>query len=122
MSRSASTPAWAAEGCEIANFEGFYLGQSPLVSAAFWASDHLSKRSRSVDPLSGTVARNAHVEAKLNHPLSALTPAKARRWTRTAWSATVRRARTRRHGAPPPPSSSSSSLSSAGGRSWFPPR
>jgi hypothetical protein len=47
----------AAQGCEIPNFKGSYLGRFPLVSADFWTSDHLSERSRSVDALSGTRAR-----------------------------------------------------------------
>ena len=45
----------AAKACEIP--KGSYLGRPPLVSADFWTSDHLSERSRSVDPFSGTIAR-----------------------------------------------------------------
>ena len=38
----------AAQGCELLNFQGSYLGQFPLVSAHFWTSDHLSSSSRTV--------------------------------------------------------------------------
>ena len=53
----ARDPAWAAQGCEILNFQGSYLGQFPLVSAHFWTSDHLSSSSRKVDPFSDTFDR-----------------------------------------------------------------
>jgi len=56
----------AAKESENSNFKGSYLGRFPLVSADFWTSDHLSERSRSVDPFFGT-----HVEATLNHPFAA---------------------------------------------------
>ena len=42
--------ARAAKESEIPNFKGSYLGHFPLVSADFWTSDHLSERSRSMDP------------------------------------------------------------------------
>ena len=41
----------AGRGCDVPNFKGSELGRFPLVSAAFWTSDHLSERSRSVDVL-----------------------------------------------------------------------
>ena len=47
----------AGKGCENPNFKGSYLGRSPLVSADFWTSDHLSERFRSVNVVSGTRAR-----------------------------------------------------------------
>ena len=49
--------ARAGKESEIPNFQGSYLGRFPLVSADFWASDHLSERSRSVDAFSGMRAR-----------------------------------------------------------------
>ena len=49
--------AWAAQGCEILNFQGSYLGQFLLVSADFWTSDHLSSSSRKVDAFSDTFDR-----------------------------------------------------------------
>ena len=49
--------ARAAKESEIPNFKGSYLGRFPLVSADFWTSDHLSKRSRSMDAFPGTCAR-----------------------------------------------------------------
>ena len=50
-------PAWAAQGCEILNFQGSYLGQFRLVSAHFWTGDHLSSGSRKVDAFSDTIDR-----------------------------------------------------------------
>ena len=47
----------AAQGCEIPNFKGSYLGRFPLVSADFWTSDHLSEWSRRVGAFPGTRAR-----------------------------------------------------------------
>ena len=49
--------ARAGQESEIPNFKGSFLGRFPLVSADFWTSDHLLKRSRSVDAFSGTRAR-----------------------------------------------------------------
>ena len=48
----------AGKESEIPNFKGSYLGRFPLVLADFWTSDHLSERSRSVDAVSGTRARD----------------------------------------------------------------
>ena len=53
----ADAPCGAAKESEIPNFKGSDLGHSPLVSADFWTSDHLSERSRSVDAFSVTRAR-----------------------------------------------------------------
>ena len=47
----------AAQGCEILNFQGSYLGQSPLVSAHFWTSDHLSSSIRRVNAFSDRIDR-----------------------------------------------------------------
>ena len=47
----------AAKESEIPNFKGSYLSRFQLVSADFWTSDHLLERSRSVDVVSGTRAR-----------------------------------------------------------------
>ena len=47
----------AGKESEIPNFKGSELGRFPLVSADFWTSDHLLKRSRSVDAFSGTRVR-----------------------------------------------------------------
>ena len=47
----------AAKESEIPNFKGSDLGRSPLVSADFWPSDHLSERSRSMYAFSGTRSR-----------------------------------------------------------------
>ena len=49
--------AWAAQGCEILNFQGSYLGQFLLVSAHFWTGDHLSSSSRRVYAFSDTFDR-----------------------------------------------------------------
>ena len=91
----------AAKESEIPNFKGSFLGRFPLVSADFWTSDHLSERSRSVDAFfQNARARNTHVEATLNHPCPALSPAARRsRGTRTTPTAPRgRRARRRRGG------------------------
>ena len=50
-------PDGAGNESDIPSFKGPYLGRFPLVSADFWTSDHLSKRSRSVDDFPGTRAR-----------------------------------------------------------------
>ena len=47
----------AGQESEIPNFKGSYLGRFPLVLADFWTSDHLSERSRSVDVVFVTRAR-----------------------------------------------------------------
>ena len=54
-----SSPARTRAGQEsdMPNFKGSDLGHVPLVSADFWTSDHLSARSRSVDVVSVTRAR-----------------------------------------------------------------
>ena len=44
------------KGATFLNLKGSYLGRFPLVSADFWTGDHISKRSRSVDAFSGTIA------------------------------------------------------------------
>ena len=49
--------AGAGHESDIPNFKGSFLGRFPLVLADFWTSDHLSERSRSVDAISGTRAR-----------------------------------------------------------------
>ncbi|KAH8068909.1 hypothetical protein JL720_12115 [Aureococcus anophagefferens] len=57
--------ARAAKESEIPNFKGSYLGRFPLVSADFWTSDHLSKRSRSVAALRGAADESlARLEAE----------------------------------------------------------
>ncbi|KAH8079216.1 N-acylsphingosine amidohydrolase [Aureococcus anophagefferens] len=65
---AATATRGAGKGRDIPDFEGSYLDRFPLVSADFWTSDHLSERSRSVDVFFWNArARNAHVEATLNH-------------------------------------------------------
>ena len=54
---SENVGARAGKERDMPNFKGSSLGRLPLVSADFWTSDHLSKRSRSVDAFFETIAR-----------------------------------------------------------------
>ena len=73
----------------MANFKGSYLGRFPLVLTDFWTSDHLSEPPRSVNSIFffffpwNARARNANVEATLNHPCPAqVAPRVAQRYVR----------------------------------------
>ena len=56
LARERSEHEQKKKGEKLANFGGSSLGRSPLVSAHFSTSDHLSGRSRRTDPFSGPSA------------------------------------------------------------------
>ena len=62
----------AGKGCDVGQLQRLLSRSFSRVSADFWTSDHLSERPRSVNLFSWNArARNANVEATLNHPCPA---------------------------------------------------
>jgi hypothetical protein len=86
----------AGKESEMPNFKGPYLGRFPLVSADFWTSDHLSKRSRSMDAVSGTIARGTLIWKRTRITLFPPRPCSARAARRTPSSSSSATASARR--------------------------